>query len=627
MVIGMFAIFLVFAFYGIFTFDLSISEMKKLLGTRNEGFAFNMMQVLDQNIEDRLTDFQEITKTKYVKNTLQKSNSNYENIPDVESYIENNGNITKFNNKIDENDLLLRQLVDVNFSDELLQIIEFYNDVYNHEVVKELLVTNEFGVVVGFGTGVSDVQQEDEEWWNIAKNEGNYFGNLHFDDIYNNQVADFAFRINDDDGNFLGVLRVVIPIEDMVDEFINDAEIVNTQFRNVMLIDGDGRIIYSKEIQDAKGIEKFQNFKEIRNGDDIGFLEISDGIDNLRLLSYAKSTGYRTFPGLDWTIIVEQQSSSFVAEFVELRNSILAVSVIGMTASITIGVVISYFITKPLKEFSRMAKKISKGDFDVKAKHSHINELEVIGKSLNNMVESLRKLFKTEKLLVEANTKVKNERFTAMGELAASMAHELRNPLATVQSSSDIIKKSGIVSNKELDAVMQRMERAISKMSNQIEGVLDYVRMTPINESPTSVNSILESALNSLEIPKNLEIELPKKDYQINCDSKKMEIVFINLILNAIQSIGENSGKIKIRISSEDDFIIIEFEDTGDGIPEDIIHNVFDPLISTKEKGTGLGLSTCKNIVEGHKGTISVRNNPTTFIIKLPKLKENSSKL
>lgn len=621
MIIGMFGIFLTFAFYGVFTFDLSISEMKKLLGTRNEGIAFNMMQVLDGSIDDRLNDFRGLVKTNLVKQTLQKSNIGYADILGINAYLENNKNAVKFNNKIEDNDLFLRQLIDISLSNRLADKIDFYNEVYDHTVVNELYITNEFGIIVGYGTGITKILQAEEEWWKIAKNEGTYFGKLHADDVYNNLVADFAFRINDEEGNFLGVLKAVIPLEDMVFGFINDADIVNTQFRNVVLIDGNGRIIYSKEIQDELGSKKFENFNEIRKGNDVGYVELPDNTERLRLMSYAKSTGYKTFPGLNWTVIIEQDSSSFVDEFIELRNSILLVSIIGITASILIGISISFIITKPLKEFSRMAKKISIGNFKVRVKHSHINELDVIGISLNNMAESLKKLFETEKLLAEANTKVKNERFTAMGELAASMAHELRNPLAIVRSSSDIIKKTSLSENKELDAVVQRMERAISKMSNQIESVLNFVRMTPVHQISQSINSILDLSIKSLEIPKNIEIELPKEDYQIECDPKKMEIVFINLLLNAIQSIGEKKGKIIIRIIDKDDFVLIEFEDSGEGISENIIADIFDPLVSTKEKGTGLGLSTCKNIVEGHLGTISVRNNPTTFTVKLPKNK------
>jgi signal transduction histidine kinase len=81
----------------------------------------------------------------------------------------------------------------------------------------------------------------------------------------------------------------------------------------------------------------------------------------------------------------------------------------------------------------------------------------------------------------------------------------------------------------------------------------------------------------------------------------------------------ESKGKILIKIKEENNFVVIEVEDTGLAIPEDIISHIFEPLVTTKMVGTGLGLATCKTIIEQHKGKISVKNNPVTFTIKLPK--------
>lgn len=125
-----------------------------------------------------------------------------------------------------------------------------------------------------------------------------------------------------------------------------------------------------------------------------------------------------------------------------------------------------------------------------------------------------------------------------------------------------------------------------------------------------------------MEIPRNVKIDLQDSDIEIKCDSRKMESVFINLILNAIQAIDKNQGKITIRARKEGDFVAIDFEDTGPGIPEKIIDDIFDPLVTTKERGTGLGLSSCKNIIEQHGGSISAKNNPTIFTVKLPMDKE-----
>ncbi len=88
--------------------------------------------------------------------------------------------------------------------------------------------------------------------------------------------------------------------------------------------------------------------------------------------------------------------------------------------------------------------------------------------------------------------------------------------------------------------------------------------------------------------------------------------------LNSIQAMHEG-GTIEISISEKDNMAVLEFTDSGEGIPYENLGKVFEPLFTTKQKGTGLGLASCKNIVEQHMGKISVKNNPTTFIIELPK--------
>ena len=98
-----------------------------------------------------------------------------------------------------------------------------------------------------------------------------------------------------------------------------------------------------------------------------------------------------------------------------------------------------------------------------------------------------------------------------------------------------------------------------------------------------------------------------------------MLIVFVNIILNAVQSIGKEKGHVTISIRETSSNVSIEFKNSGPNISTKDLKHVFDTLFTTKLEGTGLGLSSCKNIVEQHKGTITVRNNPTIFEIKLPK--------
>ena len=115
----------------------------------------------------------------------------------------------------------------------------------------------------------------------------------------------------------------------------------------------------------------------------------------------------------------------------------------------------------------------------------------------------------------------------------------------------------------------------------------------------------------------NVKINIPKTDVEFVFDSDKIEVVFDNLLTNSIQAINDK-GEITIRINDLENEVEVEVEDSGEGVPDEIINRVFEPLFTTKKKGTGLGLASCKSIVEQHGGSISAKSNPTTFTILLP---------
>ena len=210
------------------------------------------------------------------------------------------------------------------------------------------------------------------------------------------------------------------------------------------------------------------------------------------------------------------------------------------------------------------------------------------------------------------------ERLRAVGELSARVAHDLRNPLGIIKNAVELIELS---SNDQTDEKLKNrinmIKKASERMSRQITDILDFTRTRELQLEKTSLKNILESSLKSIDTGP-VKITKPNNDVIINCDSKQLEVVFTNILTNAIQAI-ENSGRIEVRITENDEDVSIEIEDSGPGIPEDKVEQIFEPLFTTKSSGTGLGLVSCKNIVEQHKGRITVKNNPTNFEIKLPK--------
>ena len=158
----------------------------------------------------------------------------------------------------------------------------------------------------------------------------------------------------------------------------------------------------------------------------------------------------------------------------------------------------------------------------------------------------------------------------------------------------------------------------MNRMSHQVDDVLDFVRTSELKLQPYYILDIINIVKDSITIPNDVKVKVEQQNVRINCDYRKIEAVITNLLLNAIQAVG-TQGEVNIRIIDNVNDVLIAFEDSGPGIEPQNLSKIFEPLFTTKQLGTGLGLSICKSIIEQHGGNISVKNNPTTFLVRLPK--------
>ena len=218
-------------------------------------------------------------------------------------------------------------------------------------------------------------------------------------------------------------------------------------------------------------------------------------------------------------------------------------------------------------------------------------------------------------------TALKKDKMSTIGEMSSRLAHDLQNPLTIIKNTLEILNLKQPNVDKKTKENYERIDRAVSRMSQLIRDVLDYVRTTSPMMEKTSILRLLETVVGDLQVPQNIKIILPTDDVDIFGDAKQFEIVFSNLILNSIHAIGEN-GKIMIQASEIDDSIVIDVIDNGHGIEKDNLPKIFEPLFTTKQGGTGLGLASCKSIIESHGGEIecaSIVGKGTVFTIKLPR--------
>jgi len=214
------------------------------------------------------------------------------------------------------------------------------------------------------------------------------------------------------------------------------------------------------------------------------------------------------------------------------------------------------------------------------------------------------------------------ERLAAIGELAAMIGHDLRNPLTGIAGAVYFLKtKYGINKDEMCDKMIEIIEKDIEYSNKIIKDLLDYSRSINLELSVTNPKRIVKGALETFDLPKNIRIsDLTKEKPEIKVDTHMMKRVIINLVNNAVDAM-PSGGEITIDSIITDGVLELCIADTGTGISADSLKMIWKPLFTTKAKGMGFGLSICKRIIEAHGGNISVKSKVeegTTFIIALP---------
>jgi len=221
---------------------------------------------------------------------------------------------------------------------------------------------------------------------------------------------------------------------------------------------------------------------------------------------------------------------------------------------------------------------------------------------------------------------LQTEKLSALGRMAAGVAHEINNPLAGILIySTNLIKK--VPDQGALKEGLEVIIHETIRCRTIIQELLEFSRQRQPQRMQANINDILEKALTILEnefrlcrirLKKDLSLQMPR----VLLDAGQMQQVFVNLLINALEAIHEN-GEIRIRscFEAEQKNVRVEIADTGCGIAPEHLDRIFEPFFSTKQKGTGLGLAVSYGIIRNHEGHIRVSSQPgcgTCFSVEIP---------
>jgi two-component system sporulation sensor kinase A len=260
----------------------------------------------------------------------------------------------------------------------------------------------------------------------------------------------------------------------------------------------------------------------------------------------------------------------------------------------------------------------------VEAIHRDITERKAMEQKLQEYAEHLEEMVeaRTRELKESQERLVKSERLATIGQLAAMVGHDLRNPLTGIKGAEYYLKtKWGSTMDATSREMFEVIEKDIEHSDKIITDLLEYSREIKLELKETTPKSMLEDALASIKVPENVQIlEQTENKPEIEIDIDKMKRVFVNIIRNAIDAMPEG-GRLIVKSKETNGNLEISFSDSGCGMSKQILQKIWTPLFTTKTNGIGLGLAICKRIVEAHGGTISVRSaigKGTTFVVAVP---------
>jgi signal transduction histidine kinase len=293
---------------------------------------------------------------------------------------------------------------------------------------------------------------------------------------------------------------------------------------------------------------------------------------------------------------------------------------VGPLASAALGFAFILGLTRPVKVLVESTRKLKGGDLDHRVA-GLTDEFGELGSSFNEMASSLKEQMKKMQ---------RTEQMVVVGELAAGLAHEIKNPMAGIKVAMSVLSQESYISTED-KSVLQKVVAEINQLEGLMKNFLNFAKPQKPRLEPVNVNQVLHTTLTfhlkhhavgadgmgKIEIAKELG-ELPPT----LADPTQLQQVFLNLFLNALHAMSRG-GELGIRTCLEEDgkSIRIEVSDTGSGIREDLLNKVFHPFFTTKPKGTGLGLAISKQLIEQHDGTIVVANRPgggVLFTIRIP---------
>ena len=278
--------------------------------------------------------------------------------------------------------------------------------------------------------------------------------------------------------------------------------------------------------------------------------------------------------------------------------AVVVISLVALTSHL-----IGRNLSNPIKNLVQFTRQVAEGRLDGQCNVKSDDEIGDLATAFNQMTRDLRD---------SRNELIRAERLATAGRMAASFAHEIRNPLSSMRMLAQMMMQKGDLPSSKREQSVGYILEEIERIDVIVKGFMDFARPTVLELAPHDLNGALEEVLNLMDanlnhhqitLVRKFEPELPP----IRFDRDKLKQGFMNIVLNAMEAMSEG-GTVEVETSRQEDRVHVDVVDTGTGIPSADLVQLFEPFFTTKVQGTGLGLANTKRILEQHGGGVTIRS-------------------
>lgn len=284
---------------------------------------------------------------------------------------------------------------------------------------------------------------------------------------------------------------------------------------------------------------------------------------------------------------------------------------------------LSRAISAPLLGLVAVASQVSRGRMDVRARGGSLHETNTLARAINEMLDALEA---QRHKLDEAHAAMARQQVLAeVGKFSMIVAHEIKNPLAIIKGSLEVLKKEGPLPPELKEQMMGFLDGEIERINKLIEDFLLFARPQAAALRPVVIADLLADLGQRLRFMSDnirVEMEIPagQGDRELRCDQGLLERALLNIVRNGLE-VSRVGEAVRVGVACTERRLVFTVQDSGPGVATEELPRIFEPFYSTKAKGTGLGLAIAKDVVKAHGGTLTVANGPeggACFTISLP---------